>query len=64
MEEADHSLSAKDKAERERMRTKQMAEVAAFSREEADGLVDDPVLKGAHWSEKASSDSGCCVVVM
>ncbi|CAM9802029.1 unnamed protein product [Ascophyllum nodosum] len=60
VEEADHSLSAKDKAERERMRTKQMAEVAAFSREEADGLVDDPVLKGAHWSEKASSDSGCC----
>lgn len=52
-EEADHTLTAHDKAERERMRAHQMAEMAAFSREEADGLGDDPTLKGAHWSEKA-----------
>ncbi|CAM9400317.1 unnamed protein product [Pylaiella littoralis] len=51
-EEADHSLSAQDRADRERLRTQQMAEVAAFSLAEADGMGDDPVLKGAHWSEK------------
>lgn len=38
--------------ERERAREQQMAQVAAFSMQEADGLGDDPVLKGAHWSEK------------
>lgn len=60
-EEADHTLTAHDKAERERMRAQQMAEVAAFSREEADGLGDDPTLKGAHWSEKARDvQLRCC----
>ncbi|CAM9545263.1 unnamed protein product, partial [Ectocarpus fasciculatus] len=51
-EAADHSLSAQDKADRERAREQQMAEVEAFSLAEADGMGDDPVLKGAHWSEK------------
>ncbi|CAM9318730.1 unnamed protein product [Scytosiphon promiscuus] len=51
-EDADHSLSAQDRADRERLRAQQMAEMAAFSMAEADGMGDDPVLKGAHWSEK------------
>lgn len=51
-EQVDTSLTAQDRVERERLRQQQMAEVAAISRAEADGLGDDPVLKGAHWSEK------------
>lgn len=56
VEDADHSLTANDRADRENLRRQQMAEVAAFSMAEADGLGDDPVLKGAHWSEKV-----CCI---
>lgn len=51
-EAADHSLTTQDKADRERAREQQMAEVEAFSLAEADGMGDDSVLKGAHWSEK------------
>lgn len=57
-EDADHSLSAQDRADRERLRTQQMADVAAFSLAEAEGMGDDPVLKGAHWSEKPLLEMG------
>lgn len=57
-EQADTSLTAHDRREREKLRIQQMAEVAAFSRAEAGGLGDDPVLKGAHWSEKPLAEMG------
>lgn len=57
-EDADASLSAQERADRERLRERQMAEMAAFSMAEADGMGDDPVLKGAHWSEKPLAEMG------
>lgn len=51
-EDADNTLTEQDKMDRERLRAQQMAEVAAISQAEADGLGDDPARKGKHWSEK------------